>query len=96
LLITKRLKVESATVVSYYEFWSEAKDSQDLAENTLMKSINTNNIGDTIRIRKPPRVFTNEKGDTIWMSEVEPVELEMELDRVVSTDPYDSGQSVSY
>jgi hypothetical protein len=82
--------------VSYYEFWSEAKDSQDLAENTLMKSINTNNIGDTIRIRKPPRVFTNEKGDTIWMSEVEPVELEIELDRVVSTDPYDSGQSVSY
>jgi len=82
--------------VSYYEFWSEAKDSQDLAENTLMKSINTNNIGDTIRIRKPPRVFTNEKGDTIWMSEVEPVELEIELDRFVSTDPYDSGQSVSY
>ncbi len=82
--------------MSYYEFWSEAKDSQDLAENTLMKSINTNNIGDTIRIRKPPRVFTNEKGDTIWMSEVEPVELEIELDRVVSTDPYDSGQSVSY
>jgi len=82
--------------VSYYEFWSEAKDSQDLAENSLMKSINTNNIGDTIRIRKPPRVFTNEKGDTIWMSEVEPVELEIELDRVVSTDPYDSGQSVSY
>jgi len=82
--------------VLYYEFWSEAKDSQDLAENTLMKSINTNNIGDTIRIRKPPRVFTNEKGDTIWMSEVEPVELEIELDRVVSTDPYDSGQSVSY
>lgn len=82
--------------MSYYEFWSEAKDSQDLAENTLMKNINTNNIGDTIRIRKPPRVFTNEKGDTIWMSEVEPVELEIELDRVVSTNPYDSGQSVSY
>ena len=82
--------------MSYYEFWSEAKDSQGLAENTFMKSINTNNLGDTIRIRKPPRVFTNEKGDTIWMSEVEPVELEIELDRVVSTDPYDSGQSVSY
>jgi hypothetical protein len=61
-----------------------------------MESMKTNNIGDTIRIRKPPRVFTNEKGDTIWMSEVEPVELEIELDRVVSTDPYDSGQSVSY
>jgi len=56
-----------------------------------MKSMNTNNIGDTIRIRKPPRVYTNEKGDTIWMSEVEPVELE--LDRATDTDPYDSWRS---
>ena len=58
--------------------------------------MNENNIGDTIRIRRPPRVYTNEKGDTIWMSDVEPVELEIELDRVPSTDPYDSGRSVSY
>jgi len=58
-----------------------------------MKRMNVNNIGDTIRIRKPPRVYTNEKGDTIWMSEVEPVELEIELDRVKDTDPYDSWQS---
>lgn len=61
-----------------------------------MKKMSVNNIGDTIRIRRPPRVYTNEKGDTIWMSEVEPVELEIELDRVPSTDPYDSGRSVSY
>ena len=61
-----------------------------------MEKTNRNNIGDTIRIRRPPRVFTNEKGDTIWMSEVEPVELEIELDQFVSTDPYDSGRSVSY
>lgn len=61
-----------------------------------MEDLITNNIGDTIRIRRPPRVFTNEKGDTIWMSEVEPVELEIELDQVVSTDPYDSGRSASY
>lgn len=58
-----------------------------------MKSMKTNNIGDTIRIRKPPRVYTNEKGDTIWMSEVEPVELEIELDRITETDPYDSWRS---
>jgi hypothetical protein len=60
-----------------------------------MKYMNTNNIGDTIRIRKPPRVFTNEKGDTIWMSEVEPVELEVELDHVPETDPYDSWRSAN-
>lgn len=61
-----------------------------------MEGISTNNIGDTIRIRKPPRVFTNEKGATIWMSEVDPIELEFELDQVTSTDPYDSGRPVSY
>jgi hypothetical protein len=60
-----------------------------------MKDINTNNIGDTIRIRKPPRVFTNEKGDTIWMSDVEPVELEIELDQIPETDPYDSWRSAN-
>ena len=61
-----------------------------------MEETNSNNIGDTIRIHRPPRVYTNEKGDTIWMSEVDPVELEIELDRVVSTDPYDSSLSASY
>ena len=58
-----------------------------------MENMKANNIGDTIRIRRPPRVFTNEKGDTIWMSEVEPVELEIELDQIITTDPYNSGQS---
>ncbi|MGI9232392.1 MAG: hypothetical protein ACR2RD_02070 [Woeseiaceae bacterium] len=61
-----------------------------------MERTNANNIGDTIRIRRPPRVFTNEHGHTIWMSDVEPVELEIELDSVVSTDPYDSGRPVSF
>ena len=58
-----------------------------------MEKMKANNIGDTIRIRKPPRVFTNEKGDTIWMSEVEPVELEIELDRLINTHPDNSGAS---
>jgi hypothetical protein len=61
-----------------------------------MEEMKTNNIGDTIRIRRPPRVFTNEHGHTIWMSEVEPVELEIELDSVVSTNPYDSCQSAPF
>lgn len=61
-----------------------------------MEKTKTNNIGDTIRIRRPPRVFTNEHGHTIWMSEVEPVELEIDLDSVVSTNPYDSGRSAPF
>jgi hypothetical protein len=57
-----------------------------------MDSVKEDNIGDTIRIRRPPRVFTDEHGRTIWMSDVEPVELEIELDSAVSTNPYDSLQ----
>ena len=60
---------------------------------------NTRNIGDTVRIRRPPRVFTNEHGQTIWMSAVEPIELEIELeielDTDIGTDPYDSCRSLS-
>ena len=59
-----------------------------------MDDRNTDNIGDTIRIRRPPRVFTNETGRTVWMSEVEPVELELELDAFTSTNPYDSWRAV--
>ncbi|MCP4299328.1 MAG: hypothetical protein GY783_01975 [Gammaproteobacteria bacterium] len=44
---------------------------------------------------RPPRVFTDEHGRTIWMSDVEPVELEIELDSVTNTNPYDSWKSVS-
>jgi hypothetical protein len=64
--------------------------------DTAAKSgMTRNNIGDTVRIRRPPRVFTNDLGRTVWMSEVEPVELEIEPDPAVSTNPYDSGQSAS-
>lgn len=54
-----------------------------------------NNIDETIRIRRPPRVFTNEHGRTIWMSEVQPVELEIEPDAVVNASPYESARPVS-
>ncbi len=50
----------------------------------------TNHIGDTIRIRRPLRVFTDELGRTTWMKDVEPVELELEPDSSPSTNPYDS------
>jgi len=71
------------------------KAHNDCADNLIMDGMNTNNIGDTIRIRRPPRVYTNERGRTVWMSDVEPVEFELERDATVSTNPYDSGQSVS-
>lgn len=66
------------------------KDYGVPADNIVMQNRNLNTIGDTIRIRRPPRVFTNETGRTVWMSDVEPVELELELDSFASDDPYDS------
>lgn len=47
-------------------------------------------IGDTIRIRRPPRVTTDALGHTVWMSEVDPVSLELEADEPGSCDPYDT------
>lgn len=55
-----------------------------------MDRSNDTHIGDTIRIRRPMRVYTDELGRTRWMREVEPVELELELEPAVSTNPYDS------
>ena len=46
-------------------------------------------IGDTVRIRRPPKVTTDELGHNVWMSGLEPVELELESD-TVSFDPYDT------
>ncbi len=47
----------------------------------------TNNIGDTVRIRRPLRVYTDELGRTTWMKDVEPVELELELEPAANSDP---------
>ncbi len=45
---------------------------------------------DTIRLRRPPpRVFTEARGQTVWMGDVEALELELEDDEVAN-DPYNS------
>jgi hypothetical protein len=54
-----------------------------------MEHSNKTDIGDTIRIRRPPKVFTDDLGRTTWMSGVEPLELELEIDAIISTNPYD-------
>jgi len=55
-------------------------------------------IGDTIRIRRPPRVTTDALGHNVWMSEdVEPVALELEGDTAAdSYDPYDTAAGESW
>ncbi|MEO1247377.1 MAG: hypothetical protein AAFX56_16950 [Pseudomonadota bacterium] len=47
-------------------------------------------IGDTVRIRRPPKVVTDELGHNVWMSGLEPVELELEGDGTISFNPYDT------
>ncbi len=45
--------------------------------------------GDTVRIlRPPPRVFTELNGCSVWMGDVEP--LELTIDEPVNTDPYNN------
>ncbi len=47
-------------------------------------------IGDTIRIRRPPKVTTDELGHNVWMSGVDAIELKLEGDATVGFDPYDT------
>lgn len=45
---------------------------------------------DTVRLRRPPpRVFTKMHGQTVWMGEVQALELELEPESV-SDDPYNT------
>ncbi len=48
------------------------------------------NLDDTVRLlRPPPRVFTEARGQTVWMGDVEALELEL-ADDDVANDPYNS------
>lgn len=67
-------------------------------QTLLLKKIKKNkhlydSTGGTLRIRRPPRVFTTDLGKNVWMGEVEPCELELELevDADLQTNPYESG-----
>ena len=73
--------------------WSAPHDCDPEPGNNARPDANAGNIGDTVCIRRPPRVFTDERGQTVWMSAVEPVELE--LDAVPDTDPYNSAPAVT-
>ena len=66
-----------------------AKDLASPADNQIMKHGDSQHIGDTIRIRRPPRVFTDALGHNTWMGGVDPCELDLETD-AANTDPYNS------
>ena len=53
-----------------------------------MSDFSEKHIGDTVRIRRPARVTTDECGRTVWMGGVDPCAFEILAD--VATDPYDS------
>ncbi|MDJ0749873.1 MAG: hypothetical protein QNJ11_10340 [Woeseiaceae bacterium] len=54
-----------------------------------MEHFKKQHIGDTVRIRRPPKVFTDVVGRTVWMSDVEPCELELRDEPAIDTNPYD-------
>ena len=54
-----------------------------------MSSKSEDKSGDTVRLlRPPPRVFTDPCGHTVWMGEVDM--LEIELEKAEKTDPYNT------
>lgn len=59
-----------------------------------MNRMETDHIGDTVRIRRPPKVVTDERGGTVWMGRVDPCKIE--LDAGPATDPYDSADSIGW
>lgn len=56
-----------------------------------MQTETNNNIGDTIRIRRPARVTTDEIGRNTWMGDVDPHPLELVAEE--HNDPYNSAAS---
>ncbi len=54
-----------------------------------MSDFQKDESGDTVRLlRPPPRVFTDPSGHSVWMGEVEV--LELELEEPANTDPYNT------
>ena len=51
-----------------------------------------NNTGDTIRIRRPARITTDEIGRNTWMGDVDPLPLELVVEE--NNDPYNSAASI--
>jgi hypothetical protein len=51
-----------------------------------MDTSTENHIGNTVRIRRPPRVLTDALGRNTWMGGIEPCDLNIEF--TVSTDAY--------
>ncbi len=48
--------------------------------------------GDTVRLlRPPPRVFTDDCGNNVWMGDIEVIDLE--LVEAANTDPYNTADS---
>ncbi len=54
-----------------------------------MDNITPDKLDDTVRIRRPARVFTDEKGRTVWMGKVDDISLETESGEPI-TDPYNN------
>lgn len=56
-----------------------------------MEDMNEQQADATVRLqRPPPKVYTDERGRTIWMGGVESCRFELETDIALSTNPYDS------
>lgn len=48
-----------------------------MTDSEFMDNTDTTHIGDTINIRRPVRVTTDDVGGTVWIGEVEPCALQL-------------------
>lgn len=69
-------------------FCTSPKGCAHAVDNPSMDYSTTNPPGDTVRIRRPARVTTDELGHNVWMGGVDPLLLDLDAD--VATDPYNS------
>ncbi len=74
-------------------------------DNLYMKQSQTNHIGDTIRIRRPSRIKTDELGHNVWLDDVEPGEFEIVSEefmesiaglRLTGNDPRNSARATGW
>jgi len=65
------------------------------APTTLtVNNYDENHIGDTVSIRRPPRVATDGQGRTVWMGQVTPSELRLEA--AGPSSPYESAPEIGW
>lgn len=93
--MNKERKIQPELVETLGQLAESLRESLDEPAEDATAAV----AADTVRIRKPPRVFTTVLGQNIWMGDVDHCELELEdangsnpYDNAASNDPWERTQ----